>query len=361
MTIDVISAILLAGAAQGVLLSVVLLTGRRGDRRANRYLAVLLGLFALSMAAHALAHTPQRLNLPHHAGFGMVSFFLYGPLLYLYVRALSEAQFDYIREQRHHFAAFFIGLPVYFLANEILASERAIRFFQSGLAAAVTGHLLVYAVLTLKKLHRAGKTSNQNQTQLLRLRWLRFLVIGYVLTWLVAFAAEGLGDDLIRWNGVWIAVSVFIYLIGYWGLRQPEIFIGEKPALKTNSEKYQKSTLSAEMAEQLHHKLLDLMASQKLYLRSDLTLAKLAQQLSTSTHHLSQVINEKCQQNFFEFINSYRIKDAQQLIREPANRHKTLAEIGFEIGFNSITSFNSAFKKHAGMTPSQWRDGDSPP
>ncbi|MFQ5771148.1 MAG: helix-turn-helix domain-containing protein [bacterium] len=159
---------------------------------------------------------------------------------------------------------------------------------------------------------------------------------------------------------IWLLVSINMYLIGYMGLRKPEVFSGIENGFLLNptasQKKYEKSTLTPEKAEEYLEKLRQFMAAQKPYLMSDLTLPGLAKQLSISIHHLSRIINEKLQQNFFEYINSHRVEEAKKRIADPANEHINIAEIGFEVGFNSISSFNAAFKKHAGMTPSQFRE-----
>jgi AraC-like DNA-binding protein len=82
--------------------------------------------------------------------------------------------------------------------------------------------------------------------------------------------------------------------------------------------------------------------------------------MNVSTHHLSQIINERLNKNFFEFINHFRVKEAKRLLKDPGSQHLTLAAIGFEAGFNSVSSFNSIFKKATSFTPSQYRLSDSP-
>jgi AraC-like DNA-binding protein len=109
-----------------------------------------------------------------------------------------------------------------------------------------------------------------------------------------------------------------------------------------NVPKYEKSTLTPARASAYVSKLLHLMESERLFARSELKLQDLAHQLDISPHHLSQIINERLGQNFFEFINHY-----QQF---------TILSLALEVGFNNKASFNAAFKKHTGMTPSQFRD-----
>ncbi|MEM9260801.1 MAG: helix-turn-helix domain-containing protein, partial [Bacteroidota bacterium] len=75
--------------------------------------------------------------------------------------------------------------------------------------------------------------------------------------------------------------------------------------------------------------------------------------MEVSNHHLSQLLNEEKQQNFFDFINGYRVREAQERIT--AGRERTLLEIAYAVGFNNKNSFNSAFKKYLGMTPSAYK------
>ena len=91
------------------------------------------------------------------------------------------------------------------------------------------------------------------------------------------------------------------------------------------------------------------------YRNPDLSLAELAAQLHLPPHHLSQVINEQCQQNFFDFINTYRIEEVKRQLQSPDTAHLKLEEIGFAAGFNSKSAFNAAFKKNTQTTPSQFR------
>ncbi|KAB2844021.1 MAG: AraC family transcriptional regulator, partial [Melioribacteraceae bacterium] len=84
------------------------------------------------------------------------------------------------------------------------------------------------------------------------------------------------------------------------------------------------------------------------------TIRELAENLNIHPNHLSQIINEKLGQNFFDFINSYRIKEAEKLLLK--NGKKTILEIAFEVGFNSKSTFNAAFKKHTGVTPTAYKN-----
>ena len=102
------------------------------------------------------------------------------------------------------------------------------------------------------------------------------------------------------------------------------------------------------MTDQWMHRLSE-------YLDGELTLQKLAKALAVSPHHLSQTINEQLNQNFIDFINAYRIEEAKRMLVDPAKKHYSILAVSEEVGFNSKSAFNTAFKKHANMTPSEFR------
>jgi AraC-like DNA-binding protein len=108
---------------------------------------------------------------------------------------------------------------------------------------------------------------------------------------------------------------------------------------------------------QLKDRLLRCLETEKIYLRSNLTLDRLAEHLSLSPKLLSGVINRQLNQNFFELINSYRIDEAKTLLlRAP---EKTGLSVIFEAGFNSKATFNTIFKRKVGLTPTEFREKNS--
>ncbi|GAB3824251.1 helix-turn-helix domain-containing protein [Hymenobacter jeollabukensis] len=95
------------------------------------------------------------------------------------------------------------------------------------------------------------------------------------------------------------------------------------------------------------------MAAARPYLAPELTLSELAAQLRTNTSWLSRVINTGCGQNFNDFVNEYRVREAEQRLRDPQFRHYTLLAVALESGFNSKSTFNRVFRKLRGLTPSE--------
>ncbi|MCW2472645.1 helix-turn-helix domain-containing protein [Elizabethkingia anophelis] len=175
-------------------------------------------------------------------------------------------------------------------------------------------------------------------------------------------------------NIIYGAVTIFIIWLGYFGIKQvhifnqsnfvpinyfpasPESFIkDESNILDINDKKYQKSGLTEDNIEDIHSRLTRLLDTEKPFVNPNLTLNELAKMLDVHANSLSQVINSKEEKNFYELINEKRISEFLGKISDPENKQYTLLAIAFECGFNSKTSFNRNFKKHTGLTPSEYQ------
>lgn len=119
-------------------------------------------------------------------------------------------------------------------------------------------------------------------------------------------------------------------------------------------EKYSSSLLSQEDNSNLYNSLLKLMEEEQIYLNSKLTIDDVAKKLNTNRTYLSQIINEKTDTNFNNFINEYRVKEAQIRLLDDKNRSYTIEGIAQSVGFSTKSTFNGAFKKFIGLTPSEY-------
>ncbi|MCG8414970.1 MAG: helix-turn-helix transcriptional regulator [Pseudomonadales bacterium] len=123
--------------------------------------------------------------------------------------------------------------------------------------------------------------------------------------------------------------------------------------------KYGNSALPVETSKELAATIRRKFETDKLYLISDLTLPDLAGQLELTTHVVSQVLNDTIGQNFYDFVNGYRVEEAKRWLESSDFRNRAISQIAQESGFNSSSAFYNAFRKKTGMTPSQWRDRHS--
>jgi AraC-like DNA-binding protein len=131
-------------------------------------------------------------------------------------------------------------------------------------------------------------------------------------------------------------------------LVQPTIFLGVE-------EESRRPYLSKSVEEQYLKRLTQYMEEEKPYLDPDITLFDLSKKVMIPHRSLSEIINKTIGHNYYDFINSYRVKESQRLLSDTATRSKTILEILYEVGFNTKSSFNQAFKKHTGTTPTEYK------
>ena len=165
-----------------------------------------------------------------------------------------------------------------------------------------------------------------------------------------------------------------IYLVGYLGLLKSEVFSSQAvinffhrvsennftgPKKEDNRErqdKYVKSGLSSDKAKGYLDNLVNIMEIENIYMDSNLTLNQIANKLGIFVYNLSEVINTQKNQNFFNFINKYRIEKVKKDLTDPAKSNLKILSIAFEAGFNSKASFNTIFEKFSGLTTSDYRN-----
>lgn len=122
------------------------------------------------------------------------------------------------------------------------------------------------------------------------------------------------------------------------------------PIMQFN-EKYSTSSLKGVEELKLYFRLKSLIDSDKIYLDPGLTLKSVADQLSTNTKYLSQVVNHHAGTHFQNFINAYRIEDVKEKLAKEEFRHLTLYGIALQCGFKNKSTFYKVFKEICGITP----------
>lgn len=201
--------------------------------------------------------------------------------------------------------------------------------------------------------------------------WLKILVIGFlVVTVMEAFLAlsKVIGvvtgydfqhpnpqGNVIEYIGLsgYYALFFLVCTLVFTSMRYFSNFeaVKQKDAKEPSKKSTQEKLLNPEYAAKID----GIMRSQKTYLNPELTLDMLAETLGIATKDLSMIINRHFNLNFYEFVNGYRIEEAQRRLAEPGNKEKTIMDIYLEVGFNSKSVFNTFFKKLVGTTPSEYR------
>jgi ligand-binding sensor domain-containing protein/AraC-like DNA-binding protein len=120
-------------------------------------------------------------------------------------------------------------------------------------------------------------------------------------------------------------------------------------------EKYKRSNLTPQFATECENKLKHLMEVEKIYRDENISLQSLAEKIPTKPYILSQVLNERMNRSFYDFINYYRLEEAKKILKSPEKNHLKITVVGEDVGFNSTAAFYKAFKEYTGMTPNQYK------
>lgn len=369
--IDWISAINLFGTINGIFLAAIILGFKKGCKTTKRLLAALVFTLTLSIAISFEWTSKLTLIYPHLVIPIFPVLFTLGPLTLLYITVLTTPHFKFKPCYYAHFmpAALYslYWLTIYCRSAEFLRqrifnlTKTQSTEFQIFKLVALT-HLFIYLVLSLKKLnkHKAGLKPTHSSLKQVKLDWLRYLVfavgsvwIAYILFHIYRQLGGNLYAPVGKLSCLW---EIFLLLFtGYKGLIQPEIFSNQETDEHSDKEKYSYSALTPDKAEIYLKKLLDFMEEEKPFQEPELTIKTLADDLNIPQRHLSQVINEKLNQNFLDFINRYRVEEAKKQLIRSTKQKRSILDIAFDAGFNSKATFNAVFKKYAQATPTQFR------
>jgi AraC-like DNA-binding protein len=355
----------LLGAAQGVLLALALLTSKAGRQTANRLMAALTLTISIAVSGAVLLTSNYVFAYPHLSRLHHPFVFLAAPLLFLYIRELTSRESRFKRKDFLHFIPFMLCLiyllPYYFKSSgakiQILVSEYVQTEFGQWYyvrSAVLITQVLVYLVLIAISIVRYSRSVKQRKSARDQaiLFEVRFFVVATAVLWcavVLRYVFESMPNLVVP-----LGASLLIYAMGYLKMRRPDAESSERDELSV--KKYEKSTLTPERSERYLDKLVNFMEKEKPFTDGELTIQKLAERLSMPANHLSQTINERLGQTFSDFVNSYRVEAAKRKLLDPGSRHLSVLGIAEEVGFNSKSSFNSVFKKHTSMTPSEFRN-----
>lgn len=366
---EAVVTLLLLAAIQGILLTIVLFV-RKENHTANKMLAFAVFCLSIDLLSQVYYLKGWYKEFPHLMGISYPFPLLYGPSFYIYAKLVSKKESGFKKHNWLHFipamTVYLLCIPIYFYNG-----EQKIEFVKdmmhgvhpplfSVFEAILPFQGMLYTFFTFKVIREYDRKIKDafSNIDLINLNWLKYITSGGLVIWSIVLSLYLL-RPLTHSFGmlIQISISILIYAIGYKALKQPEIFL-QPSAISIEpspSEKYRRSGLSDENAEEIKHRLLALMTAEKPFLSQDLTLQKLAERLKTSTHNLSEVVNTKLHLSYYDFINQYRIEEFKNRLADPESERYNLLSIAFDSGFKSKGTFNSIFKKTIGMTPSEYK------
>ena len=363
----IIKLIALIAVFISILLSFFLFTVNTKNKLANRLLAVFIILCAIDISGLFISHYLIILL------FSKTLTFLIFPSFFLYVLSISYINFKIKYKQLLHaipFIVYFLFLVIFLFNDknglESYYFQKSEWIFNAILLKFQAFLYLISIIITLKK-HQKIYFENYTSGNINIYKWLYKITFVFILTFPITIAKEFLClsnyHNIFIWANIAL-VSIALFMFCWFVLKalyNPELFRGIDSKLQTieqlqkqETEKFIETEKNTEITAQIKY-LKKYMIEQKPYLESKLTLQQLAIQVSIDSRELSFLINQHIGQHFFDFINEYRIKKAMEILQSFSKKELTIQQIFYDVGFNSKSSFNSAFKKHTGQTPTEYR------
>lgn len=363
----------------------LLLIGKPDKTTADKILIIWQLFATLHLADLYFVISGHYHQFPYLLGWSGVFPLVHGPFLYLYILHLTAKKKPAPMWLLHFLPVVLISIC--WLPFLLLHPQEKIRVFDNGLPA--FSYLAIFTNITiiisgvsyitasailLYKFKRQLKEEFSN-TEKISLNWLRYLIGGMGIIWLfVVFYQTP--------QTIYLSASLFICFIGFFGVRQKAIFKSPGPSIGMETEKeepvpiavsqpivvevpaarikYKGSSLTEVDALKIQEQLNELMDQERLYTNPELTLGEVARLLQVHDAILSQVINSKFDQSFYDYINFLRVEAFKKVVAAPGSKSYTLLSIAFECGFNSKSSFNRNFRKFTGQQPSAYLKDQHP-
>ncbi|WP_103863399.1 AraC family transcriptional regulator [Aquimarina sp. I32.4] len=360
--------IIFAGIVQGFLFSIVVLTSKAFKDRANKYLALTIISLSLNNLYYWLIDIGLETQYEEVNLFYLPWHLLFPITFYMYV-------YEYVSDKIKKHILWFLITP--FLASSV--THILINIFRNPtenypfwveifyISEEYLAFIIALSVgfLAYKKLKIA-----KNRNPKINIKWLNILLrsgLILCLIWVVIYSLAtkfSLGG-LKLYYPIWLGISIMFYWIGYRGLYQFKLAKDRKAIselLKEISSNENPQRLNNRNAEEyteehpIFRKFKDLVEKEHIYRNQDITLDSLAKKLKTNRSTLSGLINQVSGQKFTDYINEYRVEEAKTLLTNPDFDKYKISAIGYEVGFNHVSTFYSVFKKYTGVTPTKFKE-----
>lgn len=369
MYVDIINLLKFITVFQIFLMSGFLLLHSRRKSKRNLLLVLFIISKALFVGDSLLIAFHQYLPLfiVDSTCLGTTFQFLLGPAIYYIMVVTTNSSFSFKPKHILHCLPFLIFFGFIASQYQIQPIETKLVLLQNWFPYSAPWfrtvsflnyiHFSVYGVIALKVLSQAKEdmfTFNSQSVER-NIVYLKFLIYDFIIVWginvLAMFIPFGQTSESILQIVTVFNIFFIANAIVYQGLKFPKLFHDEPE----NRSKYEKNMLSEDERKMYSKKIREYVVQNKPYLNPMLSLSGFAEQLALPSYVVSQVLNVSFNQNFYNFINQYRIEESKQLLSNFKSKEKTILEVLLQCGFNSKSVFNSAFKKHTGITPREFK------
>lgn len=378
--IDIVALLLVLGLFLGFFVSYFLIKKSWNSNLPNLFMGLLILGLSLTMLEGWLNYTGLIFKMLWATNFAEPLNFIIAPLIYLFV----VSQFGVIKLKANllHLLpfVFWLGYCVFFFmqpdvikynANievmqmDIPFLEKSEEYSEDPLGIRSYVNLLtglsfiIYTALTLKiiidKARSLGQTIwNTTNKTLIAIRNAQYhflIVIAIFVGVKLFFGNNDVGDYFI-----YLYITFMLFMTAVQIMNSSNYFNEVSTFLEGPVLKYKKSSLAKEDKTIILNAINNQLQDEKYFKNSTASLTGLSKLINQSSHHVSQVINEKLNQSFFELLASHRVEEAKAILKTELGKKLTIEEVAERVGYNSKSAFNTAFKKFTSQTPSAFRD-----
>lgn len=351
--------LMLLGTLQGFIMCGLLFLTRK-NRYANRLLGILILLITLAVLNMYLNGMPWEIPLIRFTltFVPLIIVMPLGPLIYFYVRSVTDPDFRLSRKHRRHFWPVVVDVIPQLTAIIYVAGMITGLFKHDGRPWAhfidtynVYSDIPRWASITFY-LYRSYRYLEGLNLAKDRLKWMKqftgvFMAFQTVwLLYLIPYVIPQLTDkvlDTVDWYPVYIPMVVLVYFLGIKGLLMPERETKVAPA-----------PLEERLIATTVPLLKKAMEEEHLFLNPLLNLTLLSEHIKVPPKTISAVLNQHLNKSFNEFVNNYRVEAFKEKVSDPGFEHLTIMGLALECGFNSLPTFQRAFKNMVGMSPKEY-------
>ncbi|AXT51675.1 AraC family transcriptional regulator [Aquimarina sp. BL5] len=360
----IVDLLFVLGISQGVFLAITLSLIHNKNKPANKVLSFILLIASLMLVGRIFYPRFSGPLFSRIAGFVDTLIFVFGPLFYTYIRRLTFYESPNYKIPWYHFIPAFVHIvffswTLFYTTEEfkILVGQGTLNFIYFIVETVGLISNLVYMIKSyhLLRIYKTAEKANLSYSQKVQ-TFLKFFLFGisiFLMLWVISYANYFMRFKELRfisYHLIWMTIPIFIYIVGFFSLKQPEIF--RVPLIK--KKEAQKGRLNGEELEILKKNLEDLMVRKKIYLNNELTLKDLSEELNTSTNNVSWLLNNIHNCSFYDYINKYRVQEFISKIQKGEHFNHTILALSLDSGFNSKSTFNKAFKMIKNDTPSNY-------
>ncbi len=334
------------GGINGLLLSGYFLIAKNEKRSSDYFLGGLILMLSIRTIKSVFLFFNDHL-FEFFIELGLTACFLIGPFLYLYTKSLMRPSASLRRNWWWHIVPYLLVITVFGSCYSYY-EDRAL--WQRFGIVVIYKQWMIYILLSGMLLLPVLKKIRRRETLKDYEWWLVSIVFGTFIIWLAY--------ETCSYTSYIVGALSFSFLMYTSFLLW--FFVKSKKEIATDLPlKYANSSLTEEEIAQYKAQLEQHISTAKPYLDTNLKLDTLSSQLSMGSKELSQVINQSFGQNYSQYIAALRIKEAQKKLASEHYLHFKIATIAYESGFNSLSSFNSYFRKIVGMTAKEYRESFS--